>query len=268
MRPLIPPPPSAAIITSRRHFSLTEFGLSEPLRLDVLDPADARDLLRAASPKLRSASDADLDRLADLCGRLPLALRVAVSLLNDRDDWAPATLLSRLDDERTRLARLKGDSDPDLDVEAVLRLSYDLLDDDLKAKFRQLGVFTAPFLMISAQAVWDLNDSTEADDLLGKLTNRSLLTPSPLGEGAGGEGELPSPTIGRGAGVRVPTPSTTSPASLPSPACRKTPPKPARTSCAMRSTSSSGRAQQMTFLRKVARISCPPWRNSALFTIT
>ncbi|MGC8856936.1 MAG: hypothetical protein ACP5QU_09060, partial [Anaerolineae bacterium] len=57
VRPLIPPPPSAAIVTSRRQFSLSEFGLSEPLRLDALTPAEARDLLRAASPKLQRAPD-------------------------------------------------------------------------------------------------------------------------------------------------------------------------------------------------------------------
>jgi tetratricopeptide (TPR) repeat protein len=187
VRPLIPPPPSAAIITSRQHFALTEFDLT-PLRLDVLSPEKSREFLRTASSKLKDFPDEEVDNLATLCGRLPLALRVAASLLDDRDDWTPGTLLKRLEDERTRLSRLKRDSDPDLDVESVLNLSYDLLDDALKKKFRQLSVFTAPFVRISAQAVWELEDETEADDLLGKLTNRSLLstTPSTLGEGAGG----------------------------------------------------------------------------------
>lgn len=50
VRPLIPPQPSAAIVTSRKHFSLSELGLN-PLRLDVLSPEEARGLLRNASPK-------------------------------------------------------------------------------------------------------------------------------------------------------------------------------------------------------------------------
>jgi tetratricopeptide (TPR) repeat protein len=186
VRPLIPPPPSAAIVTSRQHFTLSEFGLT-PLRLDVLSPEEARQFLRATSPKLRDAPDAEVEQLAVLCGRLPLALRVAASLLNDRADWTPATLRKRLADERTRLARLKREGD--LDVEAAISLSYNLLDDDLKARFRQLGVFSAPFLRLSAQAVWGIADEAEADDLLGKLTTRSLLdtSPSPLGESATGE---------------------------------------------------------------------------------
>jgi tetratricopeptide (TPR) repeat protein len=194
VRPLIPPQPSAAIVTSRKHFTLNELGLT-PLRLDVLSQEEARDLLRNASPKLRDASDADLDALATQCGRLPLALRVAASLLNDRDDWTPATLQKRLEDERTRLARLKRDGDLDLDVDATLSLSYNLLDDDLKKKFRQLGVFSAPFVQLSSAAVWEVDDETTADDLLGKFTNLSLLnfTPSTLGapfgddKGQGGE---------------------------------------------------------------------------------
>jgi tetratricopeptide (TPR) repeat protein len=186
VRPLIPPPPSAAIVTSRQHFTLSEFGLT-PLRLDVLPPEEARQFLRATSPKLRDAPDAEVEKLADLCGRLPLALRVAASLLNDRDDWTPATLRKRLADERTRLARLKREGD--LDVEAAISLSYNLLDDDLKTRFRQLGVFTAPFLRLSAQAVWGIADEAEADDLLGKLTTRSLLNVSPSPFAAEIEGE-------------------------------------------------------------------------------
>lgn len=182
VRRLIPPAPSAAIVTSRQHFTLTEFGLT-PLRLNVLPPAQARQFLRTASPKLKDSPDEKVDELATLCGHLPLALRVAASLLNDNSNWTLETLLARLADERTRLSRLKRDDDSDLDVETAISLSYRLLDDPLKQKFRQLGVFTAPFVTRFAQAVWDLEDETEADDLLGKLTNRSLLSLLPLGEG-------------------------------------------------------------------------------------
>jgi tetratricopeptide (TPR) repeat protein len=136
---------------------------------------------------LRDAPEAEVEQLADLCGRLPLALRVAASLLNDRADWTPATLRKRLADERTRLARLKREGD--LDVEAAISLSYNLLDDNLKIRFRQLGVFTAPFLRLSAQAVWGIADEAEADDLLGKLTTRSLLNVSPSPFAAETEGE-------------------------------------------------------------------------------
>jgi len=173
VRPLIPPAPSAAIITSRQHFSLTEFGMHEPLRLDVLSPEQAREFLRGASPKLNESQDAEVNALAKLCGHLPLALRVAASLLNDRSDWTVNTLLNRLQDEHTRLKRLKREGD--YDVEAMLNLSYELLDADLKKYSRALGIFTTPFTKISAQAVLGIVDADELDEALGKLMARSFL---------------------------------------------------------------------------------------------
>ena len=182
VRPLIPPAPSAAIMTSRQHFSLTEFGLKEPLRLDVLSPEKARELLRTASDKLAEYPDAEVDQLANLCGRLPLALRVAASLLNDRSDWKLNTLLKRLGDERTRLERLRREDDGDLDVKVTLSLSYQLLSDELKKSFRISGVLTAPFPPISAGAVWGIKEEDDLDAMLGGLVNRSLLCilPSPF----------------------------------------------------------------------------------------
>ncbi len=183
VKPLIPPAPSAAIVTSRRHFTLSEFDL-HPLRLDVLPLDQARLLLRAAAPKLQKASDNDVDQLAKLCGRLPLALRVAAALLSDRDDWSLATLLNRLAGERTRLQRLKRPED--LDVEATLSLSYKLLTPDLQKHFRYLSVFTAPFPSISAKAVWGMGEADDPDNIIGKLVNRSLLNFLPAQEGEGG----------------------------------------------------------------------------------
>jgi hypothetical protein len=77
------------------------------LRLDVLSPEESHELLRIASEKLKQSPDKEVDKLANLCGRLPLALRVVASLLNDRPDWTVESLQKRLSDERTRLSRLK-----------------------------------------------------------------------------------------------------------------------------------------------------------------
>ncbi|HXF86288.1 MAG TPA: tetratricopeptide repeat protein [Anaerolineales bacterium] len=193
VRPLIPPAPSAAIVTSRRHFSLTEFGFT-PLRLDVLPEAQALQFLRNASKKLEQASEAEVKTLAKLCGFLPLALRVAASILEESAVWTPARLISRLQDERTRLERLKREGDRDLDVEASLSLSYDLLPDDLKKAFRLLSVFTAPFHLQNAQAVWGVDDDGEALDRLDKLVNRSLVNfvASSAGRTGGGVSIHPS----------------------------------------------------------------------------
>lgn len=184
-RPLIPPKPSAVIVTSRQYFSLTESGLN-PLRLDVLSAAGAGELLRTASVKMKDATDEEVGALAKLCGYLPLALRVAASILDDSPNWKAAALIARLRDERTRLKQLKREGDRDLDVETALSLSYQLLDDDLKKYFRKLSVFTASFPNISAQAVWQMTEEDDLEGVLNKLVNRSLLNYLPAQEGEGG----------------------------------------------------------------------------------
>jgi tetratricopeptide (TPR) repeat protein len=175
VRPLIPPAPSATIITSRQHFSLTEFGLQEPLRLDVLSFEESRKFLYQASVKLNGFSNEKIDELSRLCGRLPLALRVAVSLLNDRPDWTFDTLLERLKDERTRLQRLKRLDDINLDIEATINLSYDLLSKESKKQFRMLGVFSAEFWDQPIAAVLNIIDEDDFDKAIGILVSRSLL---------------------------------------------------------------------------------------------
>ena len=174
VRPLILSAPSAVIITSRTHFSLSEFGLKEPLRLNVFSPLDAQALLKTSISKLQELHVEGLDELSRLCGYLPLALRVAVSLLNDSPTWTLNTLIKRLEDERTRLRTLKREGDEVLDVEAVLGLSYNLLAPDLQKYFRMLAVFTAPFPLFSAHTVLNVEEATLEDEL-GKLVNRNLL---------------------------------------------------------------------------------------------
>jgi tetratricopeptide (TPR) repeat protein len=175
VRPLIPPAPSAAIITSRQYFSLTEFGLKEPLLLNVFSIEKSRELLQTASAKLNASPANEVDKLSQLCGYLPLALRVAASLLNDRPDWTLDTLLIRLSDERTRLQRLKRSDDIDLDVEATISLSYYSLSDEIKKRFRMLSVFGAKFSELSISAIWDVDDE-DLDQSIGILVTRSLLT--------------------------------------------------------------------------------------------
>lgn len=172
VRPLIPPAPSITIITSRRYFSLTEFGLKEPFSLDVLSVEESRRLLSITSAKLLEVPDEDKDRISRLCGYLPLALRVVSSLLNDHPDWTIEKLLSRLENEQTRLQSLRREDDQDLDVIAALSLSYQLLDPDLQRCFRGLGVFSAPFWKRSAEVVLGMKQNAE---FLDRLVSRNLV---------------------------------------------------------------------------------------------
>ncbi len=172
VRPLLPSHPSAAIVTSRRRFDLSDKGL-HMLPLGVMKPEEARNLLREVAPSWQGASDRELDEVAKLCGRLPLALRVAAALA-EVNGWKPRHVARKLQHERTRLRRLKAPNDPDLDVEAAIGLSYENLPEGMQRRFRQLGVFPAPFEVKAAAAVWDENEE-KADDILAALFSRNLV---------------------------------------------------------------------------------------------
>ncbi len=175
VRPLIPPAPSAAIFTSRQYFSLTEFGLQEPLPLNVFSPKESQSFLRNASNKLNHSTDNDIEQLSSLCGYLPLALRIAISILNDRLDYTLKILVNSLSDEHTRLERLKRENDADLDMEATISLSYNLLPAKIKQHFYSISIFKGFFWKNSVAAILDIGSEDEANSILGVLLNRNLI---------------------------------------------------------------------------------------------
>jgi len=144
LKDLLPPKSCVLLVTSRQYFTLP--GLVA-IDLKTLAPKDAIELVQEISSRV---NDKDSETLAKLCGYLPLAIRAAVSVLPRRPDWSPAELIKRLGDNRVRLGL----------VESSLSLSYDALDAKLQKYFRQLGMFTVPFLKETVVAVWDIGAST------------------------------------------------------------------------------------------------------------
>lgn len=169
-KPLFPDPPAAAIVTSRRTLALP--GVTS-LSLDALSEKDACALVgRIAGPRRTTAGERR--KIAELCGRLPLALRVAASFLKVHPDWTVPEYLEALASERKRLELLKQD---DLDVEAALGLSAAQLvreQPDLAARWQVLSVFPADFDRAAAAAVWEASEE-EARDALSSLLERNLL---------------------------------------------------------------------------------------------
>lgn len=171
VEPLIPPPSCALIVTSRHYFTLP--GL-HPLQLDTLPPADAQALLRELAPRL---SEAEAAQLSQLCGYLPLALRLAGRALARPGGLTPAEYVQQFQDQRQRLNL----------VDASFALSYNLLDEPMRRQWRMLAVFPATFDRAAAAAVWgmDLNtELAEAAQALEMLVRASLLQWAD-GEGGG-----------------------------------------------------------------------------------
>ena len=76
-RPLIPPASCLLLVTSRQRFTLP--GL-KALDLEEMSPTDARDLLLRIAPRIGDRAD----EIAELCGHLPLALRLAASAMAEQ----------------------------------------------------------------------------------------------------------------------------------------------------------------------------------------
>jgi tetratricopeptide (TPR) repeat protein len=170
VRLLAPPAPCALMVTSRRRIVLEG---AQRFDLDALSEKDARDLLREILDNRRATKE-QLSRIAELCGRLPLALRVVATFLAVHSDWTIDEYLEALSDERRRLAHLKHD---DLDVEAALRLSAKQLEKEdaaLVLRWQQFAAFPDSFNRAAAAAVWNVAIE-EARDGLSKLFERGLV---------------------------------------------------------------------------------------------
>ncbi len=173
IRDLLPPPHCGALITAR---ALVQPPDCKVLRLDLLSPDESAALLRRLAPNAQGTDD-DWTRLADLCGRLPLALRVAGSTLAAADDLTLPDYLAELADEATRPHRLTIDGDASANVAAVLTHSLRrLIDQDpaLAALWQVLSVIPADFDRAAAAALWD-DAETVAAPRLRFLLARSLL---------------------------------------------------------------------------------------------
>ena len=165
--PLLPPPPSAALITSRSPIHLPNV---ESRPLDVLEANKAQALLSEIAGPGRASSD-ELTRIAQACGCLPLALRVAGTFLALHETWTVAEYLEQLEDQRGRLKAL-AIADHDLDVAATLGLSVARLaetDPALALNWRKLSVFAGDFDRAAATAMWDCTDAEARDGLDGLL---------------------------------------------------------------------------------------------------
>jgi tetratricopeptide (TPR) repeat protein len=157
VEPLIPPSTCLLLVTSRFRFTLP--GLVDR-DLDEMPEKDAKTLLLKIAPRTRDATD----EIARLCGRLPLALRLAGSALAERPDLSPSDYAQRLKEGKERL-------EP---VEAALKTSYDLLTKERRRLWRLLAVFPETFDAEAAAAVWELK-LDDARNHLGELVRSSLV---------------------------------------------------------------------------------------------
>lgn len=179
-RPLLPGAPGCMVLmTSRRRLK----GLDDAhsLSLDLLSGTESATLLRVIAGTGHVLED-DLQhdplrdpllaKLVELCGRLPLALRIAGALLRHRPAWNLRHLVTRLDDEGRRVSAL---ADSERELGMVFDLSITGLDTRHQLLVRRLGLI--PGLTLDAHAAAALLDSEldVAEALLEDLVDHNLL---------------------------------------------------------------------------------------------
>lgn len=172
VRTLLPGPGSLVLVTSRGQLrGLAVHHQARRIEVGVLAPVEATALL-ARGLSVRPADR--LGEIAELCGRLPLALAIVADRLALHDE-ALAELAADLQDELGRLDRLVDPEDPASDLRTVLSWSYQNLDEGTARVFRLLGVLpTGEFSTEVAAAVAGVTES-EAGRILDGLVAASLL---------------------------------------------------------------------------------------------
>jgi DNA-binding SARP family transcriptional activator len=177
VRPLLPAGSSSLVlITSRVRLDGLVAGLAARLLpLDTLAPQTAAELIEKIAGPAEPAERALRSRLAELCGYLPLALRIASARLAAGPSWSASNLVEELADERTRLGALDVEGE-DTSVRAALDVSYRALSPPLAATFRLIGMFPGPWL--GPPTVAALCSTTVPDALrhLRSLAARFLVT--------------------------------------------------------------------------------------------
>jgi tetratricopeptide (TPR) repeat protein len=163
VRPLLPGSQTCvAIVTSRRVLGALEG--STAVNLQILSEPEAVELLERLIDKARVQQElAAARKIVQLCGRLPLAIRIVGGTLKTKRHWVLSEYAQRLADEKARLGHLKLS---DLDVRASFELSYCELTDSDASLFRYLGIlegkdFGAELAEMLTQGAGDAKDAME-----------------------------------------------------------------------------------------------------------
>ena len=171
--PLLPGSPGCLVLITSRH-RLAGLDHTHTLSLDTLPAPDAASLFvqTAGEGRLRGEPPDLVAELVELCGRLPLAIRIAAARLRSHPAWPLSHLVARLQDQQQRLTELEVGQ---RSVTATLDLSYQHLTSDQQRAYQLLGMQPGPDIDPYAAAA--LLDSTpdHASRLLDQLLDVHLL---------------------------------------------------------------------------------------------
>ncbi|MCO8274008.1 AfsR/SARP family transcriptional regulator [Actinoplanes sp. TRM 88003] len=138
VRPLLPGPEATAVITSRNQLrGLVVHDGAVRLTVPRLEPAEASSLL-GLNPRSEEAA-----RLAELCDRTPLALRILAERMARLPHVSPSSWLAQLLDESDRLAALDAGDGATGSLPRSLSWSFRRLEPEAAELVRQIAVHSA-----------------------------------------------------------------------------------------------------------------------------
>ncbi|VVB73051.1 Tetratricopeptide repeat protein [uncultured archaeon] len=173
------------LITSRQPAWPTDMGL-KIRALDVFELDISRELLCKLAPRLKRDAQADLDKIADRLGNLPLALDLAGRYLADRASLTPKEYLKALEDEGNALkhSSLKdwvkhNPNEHATNLAATFALSWDRLGDDgvddLAMRIFRLCGYCAPNTPVPVELLEKAAGSGESKEKMDRALGRLSL---------------------------------------------------------------------------------------------
>ncbi|WP_143264030.1 AfsR/SARP family transcriptional regulator, partial [Amycolatopsis kentuckyensis] len=145
--PLLPGSPGHLVLVTSR-WRLPELDGADHLSLEPLSEAEARELLVRVSRR-PVTHDRAAAEVVELCGRLPLAIRLAGTRLRHHDSWSATDLADLLRDHQRRPAELSAGS---RSVADAFEVSYRRLTAGQRRAFRLLGLHHGPDVGVHAAA--------------------------------------------------------------------------------------------------------------------
>ncbi|MFE4973697.1 BTAD domain-containing putative transcriptional regulator [Kitasatospora sp. NPDC056651] len=176
VEPLLPTAPEpVVVVTSRSRLTgLVAREAAIPLPVAGLPEEEAVDLLAGvAGPERVAAEPRAARRLAALCDRLPLALRVAGARLASRPAWSLSALVEEMSDQRTGLAPLA--TGGALGMATALGRSVRVLPEEARRLFALSGLHPGETLDSGDAAALTGASPARARELLAELDAAHLV---------------------------------------------------------------------------------------------
>jgi DNA-binding SARP family transcriptional activator len=177
VRPLLPGSAGClAVVTSRNHLTgLIAAEGAHPVNLDLLTPADARELLarRLGARRVDGEPDA-VEEIITGCARLPLALTIAAARAATNPGFPLAVFAAELREAARVLDPFDG-GDVATDVRAVFSWSYRSLSPGAARLFRLMALSPCPDITVDAAASLAGTEPGQTRAMLAELTRGHLI---------------------------------------------------------------------------------------------